>query len=191
MDWLKWGMEAKVVLNGLVRRGQGQLMALLCGRSAFWKTNWCYESVFVYLLNCLWLLDNFQPSASAGKLQLKSPQSNFWFIPILLSVMLRVQKSNLLSKVRSFSDITMPEGRWTPKRILNRTRFFFSSLKVSYLFSMTEAYCNIVFHRSLAFMIKTYYIYIQKSSKLTSPSRQLVNLTEPLSSNIHSRVSPF
>lgn len=31
MDWLKWGMEAKVVLNGLVQIGQGQLMAVLCG----------------------------------------------------------------------------------------------------------------------------------------------------------------
>lgn len=73
----------------------------------------------------------------------------------------------------------MPKGKWTQKAIMYLTKFFHFFLKVSYLFSVTETYYNIVLHRSLVFN-ENPITYIQESSLVTSPRWHFVYLTDPL-----------
>lgn len=91
---------------------------------------------------------------------------------------------HLLRKVRSiFPYVTLqcPKVSGLRKKLCTSQSFLFFHffLKVSYLFSVTETYYNIVLHRSLVFNEKPI-TYIQESSLVTSPRWHFVYLTDPL-----------
>lgn len=128
MDWSKWGMEAKVLLNGLVRAGWGEPMVrFYSSLIKLWfkrLSSMCvFTSICWTVFSCLIVQRKCKQTAVQNIHTFASQSWKHFSLP---------WHCNDRKSVDS-------ESNYFPRKV---------SLKASYLLSVTATYYNIVLHRS-------------------------------------------
>lgn len=177
MDWSKWGMEAKVLLNGLVRAGWGGAdgPVLQLFDQAVVQTALFHVCVYVHLLNCLFLFD------SPALMQANCCSKHFQIYCLLLWVWDWERETVVLKNTftsQSWKHVSLPWHCNARKSVDSESNYFPRkvSLKASYLWpqritilSSTDQDAS-VFHG----------IYIQEVLARTAPRWHFVFLAQRL-----------